>query len=126
MAVSLNTGIEGISYQSYGTTRIGDFPHTKTYLPLSAPIHSHLDEVLDLYASDRILMGAVTPQIPDREVTIPSNYAHLFREIEVISARHKPVNDQDRQTLQAAQALFSTMRGNFENLNLGRDALIRG
>lgn len=126
MAISLNTGIEGISFRGYGVEQKGDFPLQKVYLPLSASIPSYLNDVLDINASDRMLAGAIAPKISNRAVVTPSAYSRLFEEIESLSARHMPANSHDQQIVHAAGALFSSMRGDFEVFSLGRNALIRG
>lgn len=124
--ISINTGIEGISYQSYGVVRKSDYPSSKVYLPLSASIPSHMDGVFDLQTSDRLLSKELAPKAIDKDVTVPCNYSRLFEELENIGARCKPEHGDDQQAVQSALVLFSALKVNFESLKLGREALIRG
>ncbi len=126
MTISMNTGIEGISYQGYGVARKSDYPSNKVYLPLSVSIPAHIDGVFDMRTSDRLLSKELAPKAIDKDVTVPCNYSRLFEEIENIGGRCRPDHEKDQQAVQAALALFSTLKVNFESLNLGREALIRG
>ena len=125
-ALSINTGIEGISYQSYGVIRKSDYPGNKVYLPLSASIPSHIDGVFDLQTSDRMLSRELAPKVIDKDVTVPCSYGRLFEELESIGGQCRPDHAEDQQSVQSALALFSTLKVNFKSLEVGRSALIRG
>ena len=124
--ISINTGIESISYQGPGVIRKSDYPSSKVYLPLSASVSSHMDDVFDLQTSDRFLSKELAPKAIDNDVTVPCNYGRLFEEIEHIGAQCKPKYGEDQQTMQSALVLFSDLKVNFESLKLGREALIQG
>ncbi len=124
--ISINTGIEGISYQSYGVARKDDYPSNKVYLPISASIPSHIDDVFDLQTSDRLLSKELAPKLIDKDVTVPCNYSRLFEELENIGAQCTPKHEEDQQAVQSALVLFSALKVNFKSLELGRSTLIRG
>lgn len=126
MAVSLNVGIERISYQAQNAEQKSDFPRRKVYLPINASIPSHIEEVFDLYTSTRMLESMVAPRIPNKQVIVPADYARLFHEIQTVGNKHTPSNDHEGQAVAAAQALFSTMTEDFQSFNIGRSALIQG
>ena len=126
MAVSLDTGIEGISYQSQSAASKSDFPQRKEYLPISASIPSHLEEVFNLYAHAQTLENTVAPRIPNKYVTSPSNYLRLFEEVDSIVTNYVPGSEQEKKVVQAAQTLFSVMREDFSAFNIGRSTLILG
>ncbi len=124
--ISINTGIEGISYQSYGVIRKSDYPSNKVYLPLNASIPSHIDDVFDMQVSDRLLNKELAPKRIDKGVTVPCNYSRLFDELENIGAQCSPDREQDKQAVQATLTLFSTLKSDFASMRLGRETLIRG
>ncbi len=126
MIVSLDTGIEKVSYVSHSAESESDFPQRKVYLPISASIPSHLEEVFNLYANARALENMVTPKISNKYVTTPSGYSRLFEEIEAIGNNYLPKNGAERQAVQAAQVLFGVMKENFQSFNIGRSTLIQG
>ena len=126
MAISLDTGIEGISYQSREVGLKSDFPQRKEYLPTNATILSHLGEVFNLHAHAQMLENIVAPKVPNRSVVSPSGYSRLFEEVGAIADNHMPRNDHERQVVQAAKALLDAMKEDFQAFNTGRSALIQG
>ena len=126
MAIALNVGIEGISYQAQNTAQKTDFPRQKVNLPISASIPSHLDYVFELYTSERTLENNLAPGIPDKRVVVPADYARLFEEVHNVSNQYTPQNDHDRQVVAAAQVLFNMMKEDFQSFSTGRNALIQG
>ena len=126
MAVSLGTGIEGISYQAQVAELQTDFPRRKENLPINASIPSHIKQVFNLHSYTQALENSVAPTIPNRHVTAPASYSRLFEEVAAVANGHVPEDGRGKQAVQAVQALFSVMRGDFEAFGVGRSALIQG
>ena len=61
MAITLNMGVEGVSYQPSSVESRDDYPRHKVSLPIGASIPRHIENVFDVYANERSLADAVRP-----------------------------------------------------------------
>ena len=125
MAVSLNMGVEGVSYQPSVVDSRADYPRRKVNLPVSASIPSHVDRVFSLDSSDRVLANAMRPRLSNPDVTIPAHYARLFGDIEAETARFTGESGETARIVQAARSLLLAMRSDFEAFASSRNALIK-
>ena len=125
MAVSLNMGVEGVSYQRSVVGSPSGYPESKANLPTGASIPLHVDGVFNLDASDRFLAGAVSPRIANPYVTVPANYANLFNEIEAATGRGGGEQGESGRILQSARTLLLAMKSDFQALENSRNALIK-
>lgn len=125
MAVSLNMGVEGVSYQPSVVDSRSDYPRRKVNLPISASIPSHIDQVFNLDASDRVLTNAVRPRLSNPDVTVPAHYARLFDDIEVETARFTGESGETARIVQSARSLLLAMQSDFEAFASSRNALIK-
>ena len=125
MAVSLDTGIEGVSYQTQIAELKTDFPQRKENLPINASIPSRVRQVFNLYSYAQALENGVAPTLTNRHVTAPAHYSKLFEEVEAVANAHAPKDSHEKQVVQAAQVLFGAMRGDFEAFDIGRNTLIQ-
>ena len=125
MAVSLNMGVEGVSYQPSVVDSRSDYPRRKVNLPVSASIPSHVERVFNLDASDRVLTNAIRPRLSNPDVTIPAHYARLFDDIEAETARYTGESGETARIVQSARSLLLAMRSDFEAFASSRNALIK-
>ena len=125
MAVSLNMGVEGVSYQSSVVNSQADYPRSKVNLPVSASIPSHVDQVFNLDASDRVLTNAIRPRLSNPSVTIPAQYARLFQDIEAQTRRYTGEQGETGRIVQLARSLLLAMKSDFEAFANSRNALIK-
>ena len=125
MAVSLNMGVEGVSYQRSAVESRSGYPESKANLPIGASIPLHVDRVFNLDASDRFLARALSPRIANPYVTVPANYAKLFNDIEAATGRHGGEQGESGRILQSARALLLTMKADFQAFETSRNALIK-
>lgn len=125
MAVSLNMGVEGVSYQPSVVDSQADYPRSKVNLPIGASIPSHLDQVFNLDASDRVLANAIRPRLSNPDVTIPANYARLFNDIEAQTRRYAGERGEAGRIVQSARGLLLAMKSEFEAFASSRNALIK-
>ncbi len=126
MAISLDTGIVGVSYQTQIVELKTDFPRRKENLPINASIPSYIRQVFNLNSYTQAFENMIAPMIPNRHVTAPANYSKLFEEVEAFAVAHVSEDGHERQVIQAAQVLFGVMRGDFEAFDVGRSTLIQG
>ncbi len=125
MAVSLNMGVEGVSYQpSLGPSRT-DYPRSKVNLPVSASIPSHVDRVFRLDASERMLANAIRPRVSNPYVTVPARYRQLFGEIEAATAAHDGGAGEAGRIVQSARSVLLAMKSDFEAFETSRNALVK-
>jgi len=125
MAVSLNMGVEGVSYQPSVADSQADYPRSKVNLPISASIPSYLDQVFNLDASDRVLTNAIRPRLSNPSVTIPAQYARLFNDIEAQTRRYAGEQGEAGRIVQSARNLLLAMKSEFEAFTNSRNALIK-
>ena len=125
MAVSLNMGVESVSYQRSTANAQSGYPENKANLPIGASIPLHVDRVFNLDASDHFLAGAVSPRIANPYVTVPANYAKLFNDIEAATGRHVGEQGESGRILQSARTLLLTMKADFQAFETSRNALIK-
>ena len=125
MAVSLNMGVEGVSYQPSVADSQADYPRSKVNLPISASIPSYLDQVFNLDASDRVLTNAIRPRLSNPSVTIPAQYARLFNDIEAQTRRYAGEPGEAGRIVQSARSLLLAMKSEFEAFTNSRNALIK-
>ena len=125
MAVSLNMGVEAVSYQPSVGPSPTDYPRSKTNLPIGASIPSHVARVFGLDASERRLADAAAPRLANPHVTVPARYKELFGEIEAATASHTGDSDDAARIVQSARALLLAMRSEFEALETSRNALVK-
>ena len=125
MAVSLNMGVEGVSYQPSVADSQADYPRSKVNLPISASIPSYLDQVFNLDASDRVLTNAIRPRLSNPGVTIPAQYARLFNDIEAETRRYAGEPGEAGRIVQSARSLLLAMKSDFEAFANSRSALIK-
>ena len=125
MAVSLNMGVEGVSYQPSVADSQADYPRSKVNLPISASIPSYLDQVFNLDASDRVLTNAIRPRLSNPSVTIPAQYARLFNDIEAQTRRYAGEAGEAGRIVQSARSLLLAMKSEFEAFTNSRNALIK-
>ena len=125
MAVSLNMGVESVSYQRSVTDSQTGYPQSKAHLPVGASIPLHVDRVFNLDASDRLLASALRPRIANPYVTVPANYARLFNDIEAATGHHAGEAGESGRILQSARALLLTMKADFQAFETSRNALIK-
>ena len=125
MAVSLNMGVEGVSYQPTVLDSQADYPRSKVNLPISASIPSHVDQVFNLDASDRVLTNAIRPRLSNPSVTIPSQYLRLFNDIEAETGRCVGEQGETGRIVQSARSLLLAMKSDFEAFANSRNALIK-
>ena len=125
MAVSLNMGVEGVSYQPSVADSQADYPRSKVNLPISASIPSYLDQVFNLDASDRVLTNAIRPRLSNPSVTIPAQYARLFNDIEAETSRYAGEPGEAGRIVQSARSLLLAMKSEFEAFTNSRNALIK-
>ena len=124
MAITLNMGVEGVSYQPSKVESQADFPREKVNLPIGASIPSHVAKVFDLFAGERMLADAVKPTLSNPYVTVPAHYARLFDDIEAASARHPGGAGETGRILESARALLLSMRSDQQAFVNARNALI--
>ena len=125
MAVSLNMGVEGVSYQPSVADSQADYPRSKVNLPISASIPSYLDQVFNLDASERVLTNAIRPRLSNPSVTIPAQYARLFNDIEAQTRRYAGESGEAGRIVQSARSLLLAMKSEFEAFTNSRNALIK-
>ena len=125
MAVSLNMGVEGVSYQPSVADSQADYPRSKVNLPISASIPSYLDQVFNLDASDRVLTNAIRPRLSNSGVTIPAQYTRLFNDIEAQTRRYAGEPGEAGRIVQSARSLLLAMKSEFEAFTNSRNALIK-
>ena len=125
MAVSLNMGVEGVSYQPSVADSPADYPRRKVNLPVSASIPSHVDQVFNLDASERVLTNAIKPRLANPGVTIPAQYARLFNEIEATTREFTGEQGETGRIVQSARSLLLAMKSDFEAFANSRSALIK-
>ena len=125
MAVSLNMGVEGVSYQPSVVDSRSDYPRRKINLPISASIPSHVDRVFNLDASDRVLTNAIRPRLSNPGVTMPAHYARLFANIEAQTRRYTGDSGETARIVQSARSLLLAMQSEFEAFANSRNALIK-
>ena len=125
MAVSLNMGVEAVSYQPSVGSSPTDYPRSKVNLPSGASIPSYVGRVFGLDASESFLADAVAPRLADPYITVPTRYKELFGEIEAATAGHASDSDDAVRVVQSARALLLAMRSEFESLETSRNALVK-
>ena len=125
MAVSLNMGVEGVSYQPSVAGSQADYPRSKVNLPISASIPSHVDRVFNLDASDRVLANAIKPRLANPNVTIPAQYSKLFNDIEAETRRFTGEQGEAGRIVQSARSLLLAMKSDFEAFASARNALLK-
>ena len=125
MAVSLNMGLEGVSYQPSVVDSQADYPRSKVNLPIGASIPSHVDQVFNLDASDRVLTNAIRPRLSNPDVTIPARYTRLFNDIEAQTRRYAGEPGETGRVVQSARSLLLAMKSDFEAFAHSRNALIK-
>ena len=125
MAVALNMGVEGVSYQPSIADSRADYPRSKVNLPVSASIPSHVDRVFNLDSSDRVLAQAVRPRLSNPSVTIPAQYFRLFNEIEAQTRQLTAESGETGRIVQSARSLLLAMKSDFEAFANSRNALIK-
>ena len=125
MAVSLNMGLEGVSYQPSVVGSRADYPRSRVNLPIGASIPSHVDRVFNLDASERVLANAIRPRLPNPDVTMPANYARLFSDIEAQTRRYAGERGETGRIVQSTRSLLLAMKSDFEALAHSRNALIK-
>ena len=125
MAVSLNMGVEGVSYQRSVAEWRSGYPESRANLPIGASIPLHVDRVFNLDAGDRFLARALSPRIANPYVTVPANYAKLFSDIEAATGRHGGEEGESGRILQSARTLLLTMKADFQAFEASRNALIK-
>ena len=125
MAVSLNMGLEGVSYQPSVVDSRADYPRSKVNLPIGASIPSHVDQVFNLDASERVLANAIRPRLSNPDVTMPANYARLFNDIEAQTRRYAGERGETGRIVQSTRSLLLAMKSDFEAFAHSRDALIK-
>ena len=125
MAVSLNMGLEGVSYQPSVVGSWADYPRSKVNLPIGASIPSHVDQVFSLDASERVLADAIRPRLSNPDVTMPANYARQFDDIEAQTRRYDGEPGEKGRIVQSARGLLLAMKSDFEAFAHSRNALIK-
>ena len=125
MAVSLNMGVESVSYQRSTVDAQSGYPQSRVNLPIGASIPLHVDRVFNLDAGHHFLAGAISPRIANPYVTVPANYAKLFNDIEAATGRHAGGQGESDRILQSARALLLTMKADFQAFEASRNALIK-
>ena len=125
MAVSLNMGVEGVSYQRSVVESQSGYPKTKTNLPIGASIPLHVDRVFNLDASNHLLARALSPRIANPYVTVPANYARLFNDIEAATGRLGGEPGESGRVLQSARTLLLRMKADSQAFETARNALIK-
>ena len=125
MAVSLNMGVEAVSYQPSIGSSPTDYPRSKVNLPIGASIPSHVDRVFGLDSSEAFLAKAVAPRLANPYITVPARYKELFGEIEAATSDHANSSDDAAQVVLSARALLIAMRSEFEALETSRNALVK-
>ena len=125
MAVSLNMGVEGVSYQPAVDRLRTDYPRSKVNLPVGASIPSHVDGVFRLDASEQVLTAAIKPRLANPYVTVPANYRTLFAEIEAATSEHAGDHGETGRIVQSARALLLSMKTDFAAFENARNALIK-
>ena len=125
MAVALNMGVEGVSYQPSVVDSQADYPRSKVNLPISASIPSHVDRVFNLDASDRVLANAIRPRLSNPGITIPARYLGLFNDIEAATRRLDDERGETGRIVQSARSLLQTMKAEFETFASSRNALVK-
>ena len=125
MAVLLNMGVEGVSYQPSVVNSPADYPRRKVNLAVSASIPSHVDQVFNLDASERVLRNAIAPRLSNPSVTIPAQYSRLFNEIEAETARCVGEQGETGRIVQSARSLLLAMKSDFEAFANSRNALVK-
>ncbi|MDE0365558.1 MAG: hypothetical protein OXP09_08285 [Gammaproteobacteria bacterium] len=125
MAVSLNMGVEGVSYQRSAVESRSGYPESRANLPIGASIPLHVDRVFNLDASDRFLARALSPRIANPYVTVPANYAKLFNDIEAATGRQGGERGESGRILQSARTLLLAMKADFQAFETSRNALIK-
>ena len=125
MAVSLNMGVEGVSYQPSVVDSQVAYPRSKVNLPISASIPSHVDRVFNLDSSDRVIADAIRPHLSNPGVTIPAHYFRLFNDIEAATDSITGEPGEEGRIVQSARVLLKAMKSDFEAFANSRDALIK-
>ena len=124
MAITLNMGVEGVSYQPPTVESRTDYPRNKVNLPSGASIPSHLDKVFHLYANQRMLLDAMKPSLSNPYVTTPALYAKLFSDIEAASRRHPGGTGETGRILRSAHRLLLAMKEDLQAFVAARNTLI--
>ena len=125
MSVTLNMGVEGVSYQRSVVESRSGYPESKANLPIGASIPLHVDRVFNLDASDHFLARALGPRIANPYVTVPANYAKLFDDIEAATGRQGGAQGESGRILQSARTLLLAMKADFQAFEASRNALIK-
>ena len=125
MAVSLNMGIEGVSYQPSIAESRTDYPRSKVNLPVGTSIPSHVDEVFRLDTSERVLTAAIRPRLKNPYVTVPANYRTLFTDIETATSEYAGDQGETGRIVQSARALLLSMKADSAAFENSRNALIK-
>lgn len=125
--ITLNMGVEGVTYQPSIVESPADYPRNKVSLPTGTSIPRHVDRLFGLYGKERLLAATITPSLSNPYVTAPALYLRLFNEIEHAS-RPRPGESgqppETRRTLQSSRALLLAMKEDFQALAMSRNTLI--
>ena len=124
MAITLNMGVEGVSYQPSSVESRDDYPRHKVSLPIGASIPRHIENVFDVYANERSLADAVRPSLSNPYVTVPARYIQLFAEIEAASAEQSVEPGESGRILESARTLLEAMKEDFAAFTSARSSLI--
>ena len=124
MAITLNMGVEGVSYKPSSVASRDDYPHHKVSLPIGASIPRHIDRVFAVYANERTLADAVRPSLSNPYVTVPARYVQLFADIEAASIQHPDGPGETGRILESARTLLSAMKDDFASFASARSSLI--
>lgn len=124
MAVALDMGVSGVSYQRAVETSAVDYPRARVNLPVGAAIPSHIAGVFRLDASERAFTEALRPRLANPYVTAPARYRELFEDIETATRDHA-VNGPGADVVQRARTLLVAMKTDFAAFESRRAALIQ-
>lgn len=125
MAVSLNMGVEGVSYQRSTVDSQPGYPESRANLLIGPSIPLHVDRVFNLHASHQLLARTISPRLANPYVTVPSNYAKLFSDIEAATGHHGVEAGESGRILQSARTLLLAMKADFHAFETSRNALIK-
>ena len=124
MAITLNMGVEGVSYQPSSVDSRDGYPRHKVSLPIGASIPRHIEKVFDVYVNRRTLADAIRPSLSNPYVTVPARYVQLFAEIETAAVQHPDGPGETGRILESARTLLSAMKEDFAAFASARSSLI--
>ncbi len=124
MPVTLDMGVEAVSYQRAFEPSPADYPRTRVNLPVGAAIPSHVAGVLGVDHSDRAITEALRPRLANPYVTTPARYRELFEDIEA-ATRDLGGDAAPGDVVQRARTLLLAMKAEYAAFEGRRAALIK-